>query len=330
MTLAPATLADLSRQLAECHAASHPVNAVDLAALAAVREYTPEDMTVTVEGGMNLAELQFTLAERGQWLPIDPPHAGRVTIHQLLSENLSGPRRCGFGTIREHLIGLEAVLADGRVTHSGGRVVKNVAGYDLLKLFVGARDSLGIISAATFKLRPLPAAEEFASVQFDTLADAMALVEEVLASPLTPVALDLDNLQLVPGQPFKFTLCVAFAGSIEEVAWQRALAAQLGFPASTTAPSSAPHAGVRPTPLPRDGVFWNDPSVAISHGSVLPTKLGAALASLGQTPFIARAANGVFHHRGAPQPRPAASASTLAQRLKATFDPHHILPAAPL
>lgn len=330
MTLQPASLADLSRLLAECHTAKHPVTSVDLSALAAVREYTPEDMTVTVEAGMNLAELQCLLAERGQWLPIDPPHAYRVTIHQLLSENLSGPRRCGFGTIREHLIGLEAVLADGRVTHSGGRVVKNVAGYDVMKLFVGARDSLGIISAATFKLRPLPAAEEFASVNFNTLDEALATVESVLSSPLTPVALDLDNLQVVPGQPFKFTLCAAFAGTEEEVAWQRAEAARLGFPASTSPPATGLRAGVRPTPLPRDGIFWNDPSALVSHCSVLPSNLGAALASLAQTPFIARAANGIIHHRGTPQPRAVASPSMLTQRLKDTFDPNHTLPAVPL
>ncbi len=330
MTLQPASLADLSRQLAECHAAKRPVAAVDLAALAAVRDYTPEDMTVTVEAGMNLAELQGLLAARGQWLPIDPPHAARVTIRQLLAENLSGPRRCGFGTIREHLIGLEAVLADGRVTHSGGKVVKNVAGYDVLKLFVGARDSLGIITAATFKLRPLPATEEFASVKFDTLAEALAMVESVLASPLTPVVLDLDNLQLVPGQPFTFTVGAAFAGTVEEVAWQRASAAQLGFPACAPAAATGSQAGTPLTPLPHDSIFWNDPSIFVSHSSVLPSNLGSALSALGQTTFIARAANGIVYHRGAVASRPAGSASTLAQRLKDKFDPRHILPAAPV
>lgn len=330
MTLHPASLADLSRLLADCHTAPHSVNSVDLAALATVREYTPEDMTVTVEAGMNLAELQGRLAEHGQWLPIDPPHADRVTIRQLLAENLSGPRRCGFGTIREHLIGLEAVLADGRVIHSGGKVVKNVAGYDLLKLFVGARDSLGIISAATFKLRPLPAAEEFVTVQCDTLAEALALAESVLRSPLTPVVLDLDSLQLVLGQPFKFTVCAAFAGTVEEVAWQRLEAARIGFPLASPVAASDPRANTPLTPLPRDSIFWEDPSGTVSQGSVLPSNLGTALSSLGQTPFIARAANGVFYHRSAPQHPSTAAPFTLSQRLKATFDPHQIFPAAPL
>ncbi len=217
LTIQPASLADLSRLLAECHAAKHPVASVDLSALAAVREYTPEDMTVTAEGGLTLAALQATLAARGQWLPIDPPHADRVTIRQLLAENLFGPRRCGFGTIREHLIGLETVLADGRVTHSGGRVVKNVAGYDVLKLFVGARDSLGIISAATFKLRPLPEQEVILTAQFDSLAATWAAVQSLLYSPVTPVILDLHNLAPDGTASGTFTVRIGFAGTREEV-----------------------------------------------------------------------------------------------------------------
>lgn len=314
MTLQPASLADLSRLLAECHAAKRPVASVDLAALAAVREYTPEDMTVTAEGGLTLAALQATLAARGQWLPIDPPHPERVTIRQLLAENLSGPRRCGFGTIREHLIGLEAVLADGRVTHSGGRVVKNVAGYDLLKLFVGARDSLGIISAATFKLRPLPEQEVVLSAQFQSRSAAWSAVQAVLESPVTPVILDLHNLAPGGSASSEFTVTLGFAGTREEVEWQRARAGD--FPSSSAAPDC-------------EQAFWSA-AAPVHTRSVLPSKLPEALAALGPAPFIARAANGIIHHRGVPLPGPAASATALAQRLKATFDPHHILPAAPL
>lgn len=326
MLLTPVCLEELADFLADAHAGRRPAAGIDLSALAALREHTPEDMTVTVEGGMNLAELQARLAARGQWLPTDPPHPERVTIRQLLAENLSGPRRCGFGTIREHLIGLEAVLADGRIVHSGGKVVKNVAGYDLLKLFVGARDSLGIITAATFKLRPLPAAEAFASMSFGSLPEAMALVEAVLASALTPVALDLDNLQLTPGGTFQFTVFVAFAGSTEEVAWQRAEAVKLGFPAASAVMAPADNPATPLAPLPRSSAFWSNSASPASHCSVLPSNLAAALSPLGQTPFIARAANGVFYHRSPPLPRSAIAPSALARRLKDTFDPHHILP----
>lgn len=313
MTLRPASLADLSRLLADCHAAKRPVASVDLSALAAVREYTPEDMTITAEGGLTLAALQATLAARGQWLPIDPPHADRVTIRQLLSENLFGPRRCGFGTIREHLIGLEAVLADGRVTHSGGRVVKNVAGYDFLKLFVGARDSLGIISAATFKLRPLPDAEATLSATFPSLTAAWTAIAALLESPVTPVILDLHNLAPDGSASATFTVRLGFAGTREEVEWQRDRAGDFQSPSTVPDPEQT---------------FWSS-TAPVHTASVLPSKLPEAVSALGPALFLARAANGILHHRGVVSPSPATAISALSRRLKDTFDPHHILPATP-
>ena len=328
MIFAPATLADLSRQLADCHAARLPVTAVDLAALAAVREYTPEDMTITAEGGLTLAALQAALATHGQWLPIDPPHPGRVTLRQLLSENLFGPRRCGFGTIREHLIGLEAVLADGRVTHSGGRVVKNVAGYDVLKLFVGARDSLGIISAATFKLRPLPVEEVLLTAQFPTLDAAWAAVVNLLQSPLTPVILDLHNLALDGSASATFTVRLGLAGTAEEVAWQVARATGFSISLHQRREAGRGEGFSSHAPDPEQA-FWSNPLLVQTH-SVLPAALPAAIARLGSAPFLSRAANGILHHHGTALPAPSTAPKALTRRLKATFDPHHILPAIPL
>src|SRR5262249_53895914 len=138
------------RAVAQQSDGTERVERVDLRALDRLVEHTPEDLTVTVEAGLTLARLQEALARRGQWLAIDPPNPESLSIGALLSTNASGPRRFGFGTIREHLIGLQVALADGRLVRSGGKVVKNVAGYDLLKLFIGARDSLGFIVEATF------------------------------------------------------------------------------------------------------------------------------------------------------------------------------------
>lgn len=313
MTLRPASLTELSRLLAECHAARTLVTAVDLAALAGVREHSPEDMTVTVEGGMLLADLQALLAQRGQWLPIDPPHPAHVTVRQLLSENLFGPRRCGFGTIREHLIGLEAILADGRVTHSGGRVVKNVAGYDVMKLFVGARDSLGIITAATFKLRPLPEQEVLLSAHFTSLAAACASVESLLQSSVTPVILDLHNLPHAPAATAPYTVLLGFAGTREEIAWQ-------------CNHTRAYQPSTQPSTYQQD--LWSG-TTAVHTTSILPSNLPTALATITSAPFIARAANGIIHHQAPPPPRQPTTTHSLAQRLKSTFDPHHILPDAP-
>src|SRR5262249_27524736 len=143
------------------------ISGFDLAALNRLLEHKAEDMTCRVEAGMTLADLQRALADRGQWLPLDPPCADRLSIGALLAASPSGPRRFGYGTVRDYVIGLTAVLADGRVIHSGGNVVKNVAGYDLMKLFIGSRGSLGVITEVTFKLRPIPEVETFVETDFD-------------------------------------------------------------------------------------------------------------------------------------------------------------------
>ena len=139
-------------------------------------------MTATVETGITLAEFQRQTGKCGQWLAIDPPNPETATIADIINDNTSGPRRFGCGTIRDYLIGLTVVLADGTIIHSGGKVVKNVAGYDLMKLFVGAQGTVGVVVEATFKLRPLPESEQFVSVnvqfaegcrQADRIGDAI-------------------------------------------------------------------------------------------------------------------------------------------------------------
>src|ERR1700761_4371295 len=106
-----------------------------------------------------------------------------------MSANLSGPRRFGYGTIRDYVIGMTVALADGTLIHSGGKVVKNVAGYDLMKLFIGAHGSLGVVVEVNFKLRPLPELERFAQVQCASLEKDGEVIEDVIKSELTPVVL---------------------------------------------------------------------------------------------------------------------------------------------
>ena len=161
MIYQPATIAQLREQITAANNRSEKSVQFNLQPLSRVIEHTPEDMTVTVETGLTLSALQERLKQRGQWLPIDPPNPDAASIADILNANASGPRRFGYGTIREHLLGIKVVLADGRVIQNGGKVVKNVAGYDLCKLFVGSRGSLGVIVEATFKVRPLPEAEQF-------------------------------------------------------------------------------------------------------------------------------------------------------------------------
>ena len=126
MILRPANKDELVEGLRAASRQRSRVERVDLSALDRLLQHTPEDMTVTVEAGLTLGALQTALARRGQWLPVDPPSPESLPIAALLSTNASGPRRFGCGTIRDHLVGLQVALADGRLIRSGGKVVKNV------------------------------------------------------------------------------------------------------------------------------------------------------------------------------------------------------------
>lgn len=119
----------------------------------------PGDLTITVEAGATLADVQAALRPHGLFLPLDPPHPERATIGGILATNAFGASRLGYGTARDWLIGLSVVNAEGKIVKGGGKVVKNVTGYDIPKLHIGALGTLGIIGEATFKVAPLPEAE---------------------------------------------------------------------------------------------------------------------------------------------------------------------------
>ncbi len=154
-----------------------------------ITSYEPGDLVACVQAGVRLADLQKELAQHGQWLPIDPPYPD-ATIGGILATNSSGPRRFAYGTARDHVIGLRVMGADGAITRSGGRVVKNVTGYDLHKLHIGAFGTLGIITGANFKLRARP--ELSAAIVFPcgTIREAHELLLKVYDSKLRPSALE--------------------------------------------------------------------------------------------------------------------------------------------
>jgi glycolate oxidase FAD binding subunit len=131
--------------------------ALDLTALDRVVEYQPEDMTLTAECGATLATLRETLARRGQELPLEGAHARQATLGGLLAANASGPRRLRFGAPRDRILGARFALGDGTLARSGGRVVKNVAGYALHRLLCGSRGGLAVLLEASLKLVPAPA-----------------------------------------------------------------------------------------------------------------------------------------------------------------------------
>jgi glycolate oxidase FAD binding subunit len=172
-----------------------------------ILEHEAGDLTCTVEAGVRLSVLQAALGEHGQRLSLDPP--GDPTVGALLAENLSGPLRHRFGAPRDLVLGVTLVLADGTIASSGGKVVKNVAGYDLARLVCGSRGRLALIARASFRLHPLPRAARTLAVETD---DAAAAVAALLRSQLQPSALDV----LHPGR-----VLVLFEGS------PRAVEAQL-------------------------------------------------------------------------------------------------------
>jgi glycolate oxidase FAD binding subunit len=143
-------------------------------------------MTVTVQAGITLDRLQELLRAEGQRLPVDVSHAECATLGGALAVNVSGPRRLGFGTLRDYVIGISVVNDEGVEVKAGGRVVKNVAGYDLCKLYIGSLGTLGLISQVTLKLRPLP--EEQALVSIACSADGVATLLDLLHRSHTQLA----------------------------------------------------------------------------------------------------------------------------------------------
>jgi glycolate oxidase FAD binding subunit len=202
--------------------------AIDTRRLASVIDYPARDMTITVQAGIPVAELQRTLASENQRLPIDIPNPEQATLGGALATNSSGPRRYGFGTLRDYVIGLSAINDEGHEVKAGGRVVKNVAGYDLCKLHIGALGTLGILTQVTLKLRPLP--ESQALITFGCSADRLGtLLDLVHSSRTRPVAVEVlndlsvqevsrDHDLCLPKSPW--VLAVGFEDSCPAVSWQ--------------------------------------------------------------------------------------------------------------
>ncbi|MBI2015276.1 MAG: FAD-binding oxidoreductase [Candidatus Rokubacteria bacterium] len=293
---------------------------LDLARLNRLLEHEPGDLTATVEAGLTMAALQAALRGRGQWLSLDPADGERATVGGVLAANASGPRRHLYGTARDLLIGVTVVTAEGVVVKGGGKVVKNVAGYDLPKLFIGAWGTLGVIVEATLKLRPVPDAERLVCVGFDRLKDAGAAVRAVMGSDLIPNAVELLDAAAAaalgvtaPGA----ALLVGFDGLAEQVAWQCAELGRLAGALGGREPRALP-----PETWPRLAAGAAGPgAVAVMTFSVLPTQAAelmeqgadAARARGLQTAWAAHAGVGVVRaalasEAGRLEPGPVAAA----------------------
>ena len=198
---------------------------VSLAEMNAVVEYEPEDMTITVGAGMTIARLADVLAEHRQRLPVDALDPARATVGGVAATNLFGPRRLGFGTMRDYVLGLRAIDGRGTAFSAGGRVVKNAAGYHLCRLLVGSLGSLGVITQATLLVRPMAETTAVAVLDLDDLSAAKRLLDAVRRAPLAPVALEWligsawsDVPSLPPlSRPLASRVLVAFEGIEAEI-----------------------------------------------------------------------------------------------------------------
>lgn len=275
-----------------------PPNRIDvllrLGRLGRVLDHQAADMTVTVEAGCTLAALGEILGAANQWLPLDPPHAAETTCGGLVAANLSGPLRASQGTARDLVIGLRTVGADGALVSGGGRVVKNVAGYDLPKLHIGAFGTAGVVVEVTFKVRPRFAAEAALVIACPSAEDAgeTALAMRDL---LEPAWLEAAGMRaLADGVGDGAAVAVGLAGLPEEIAAARAAALEWATRNGRRAVAIEDGAALRA----QLGAFPAAPAVAMLRCAVLPTDVGATMALAERTARAADATVRCLAHAG--------------------------------
>jgi glycolate oxidase FAD binding subunit len=202
-----------------------PGVAVDTRSLDRLIDYPSADMTITVQAGMTLSSLRAILAEKHQRLLVDAPEPDRATLGGIYATNTTGPRRFGSGRPRDQIIGVSFVTSEGAVVKGGGRVVKNVAGYDFPKLLTGSMGTLGIIVQLTLKVRPIPEASAIAWIPLTGAAAEQ--LDRLNTSATRPIALDLLNAPAARtiGQPLGLSgassvLVVGFEDNADSVRWQ--------------------------------------------------------------------------------------------------------------
>ncbi|MEX0800441.1 MAG: FAD-binding oxidoreductase [Dehalococcoidia bacterium] len=235
--------------------------ALSLARLEGIVEYEPADMTVTCRAGTTAAQLNHRLRESGQFVPFSADPDNRNSVGGLLAANESS-LRLRHGGPRDFTIGMRVVTAEGKLTRAGGRVVKNVAGYDLCKLYIGSLGTLGVIVEATFKVAPLPAAERALVASFGSASEACAL-----AGDLVRRGLALRSAEITSVQPARFDLTLDIAGPVAAVerTVREAREACLGL-------EDAAADAVRPPPA-------SDVAL-LCRASVLPTRVPALIEAI--------------------------------------------------
>jgi glycolate oxidase FAD binding subunit len=205
-----------------------------------VLEYEPADLTATVEAGCTLKSFNELASPHGQFIPLDPFGDHNATLGGIVASASSGSLRCAYGTPRDWLIGIRVVNADGKISHAGGKVVKNVAGYDLCKLYTGSFGTLAIIAEASFKLRALPPDERTLVFYASEPDELSSLVARIIDSDLQPTCCEMvspSDLPL-PIEPGRYALALRFLNETEAIEWQITNALHLGDGLEATVMSS--------------------------------------------------------------------------------------------
>jgi glycolate oxidase FAD binding subunit len=270
--------------------------------VASLREHDDANLTATVQAGMALGALNARLAAGRQFLALDPPRPEGATVGGIVAANANGPRRMSYGGVRDLVIGMRMVLAGGEQIKAGGKVVKNVAGYDMCKLFTGSLGTLGIITEVTFKMAPLPEAAATVLARGGVEA-AMRVVDELFASVLQPTAITVTNVLDGPAADAG-ALAVAAEGFNEAVDRHlrdiEALAGAAGMEAEVLRGSGHEALWARLRDFPAGA-----PQAPEGHGVVrLTVPLGAVAAALevvrtlpGTPDWVAHAASGASNVR---------------------------------
>ena len=306
-TIAPGDAAGIAQTIADCFHDGTPVYPVgggtsldyglpaklpgiglSLGGLTQIVDYPARDMTITVEAGITMQALAETLAAAGQRFPVDVPNAGQATLGGVVATNWNGPRRFGQGTVRDYVLGVQAVDGRGVGFKGGGRVVKNVAGYDFCKLLTGSLGTLGVITQLTLKLKPIPERLAWLVCRPHSLEDADRLVGELMNSQTSPAAVELlggpawedDAAVTAKVATRQLALAVALEGTESEVIWMLDRLAtewrQLGVAA----------------PLRLEGDVAHSFMLRLAEFAATgdsPLVLKASLVSSGVAPFIAAA-----------------------------------------
>jgi len=266
---------------------------INTLSLGGILQYEPRDLTISVGAGLLWCKLTGLLAENRQMIPLDPPFGGTATVGGVISANSSGPRRLLYGTARDLVIGMQAATLEGKLIRAGGMVVKNVAGLDIAKLLIGSFGTLGAITAANFKLIPMPDVERTFLLAFDSLEVADAARRQILTSAMQPAAFDMLN--------------PAAAATLGNRAWL--LAVRVGGSAAAVDRYERDLAGFAEAAAFEEGrqrTLWHHlenftPQFLSRHADGAVVKVSCTLKSVGTlmasfpSPAIARAGSGVCY-----------------------------------